>query len=103
MIERLTRPGDLVFAPFSGRGTAAMQAAANAINPLSAMLLAPRLDPPDMDALAARLAVLSGPPFDILGVMVNPQAFTKTANCWGAGDNAGGTNANRIVLARRLP
>ena len=45
---------------------------------------------------------ISGLPFDIVGVMVNQQAFTKTANCWGVGNNAGGTNSNRIVLARRL-
>jgi hypothetical protein len=46
-------------------------------------------------------AAICGLPFDLLGVMVNRQAFTKTANCWGVGNNAGGTNTNRIVLARR--
>ncbi len=40
-------------------------------------------------------------PFDRLAVMVNQQDFTKTANCWGVGNNAGGTNTNRIVLLRR--
>jgi len=44
---------------------------------------------------------MSGLPFDLLGVMINRQTFTKTANCWGVGNNAGGTNTNRIVLARR--
>lgn len=34
-------------------------------------------------------------------VMVNAQQFTKTANCWGVANNAGGTNTNRIVLLRR--
>jgi hypothetical protein len=34
--------------------------------------------------------------------MVNAQAFTKTANCWGVANNAKGTNSNRIVLLRRL-
>jgi hypothetical protein len=43
----------------------------------------------------------SGLPFDRLGVMVNQQEFTKTANCWGVGNNAKGTNTNRIVLLRR--
>jgi DNA methylase len=47
-------------------------------------------------------AAMDGLPFDLLGVMVNRQAFTKTANCWGVGNNARGTNTNRIVLARRL-
>jgi hypothetical protein len=33
--------------------------------------------------------------------MVNQQEFTKTANCWGVGNNAKGTNTNRIVVLRR--
>ncbi len=47
------------------------------------------------------VAAIDGLPFDVLGVMVNRQSFTKTANCWGVGNNARGTNTNRIVLARR--
>jgi hypothetical protein len=42
-----------------------------------------------------------GLPFDRLFVMVNQQEFTKTANCWGVGNNAKGTNTNRIVMLRR--
>lgn len=42
-----------------------------------------------------------GLPFDRLFVMVNQQEFTKTANCWGVGNNARGTNTNRIVVLRR--
>ena len=64
-IERLTQPGDLVYDPFSGRGTTAVQAAlmrravaANDVNPLSAMLTAPRLDPPALADIAARLGTL---------------------------------------------
>jgi hypothetical protein len=34
-------------------------------------------------------------------VMVNQQDFTKTANCWGVGNNRVGTNTNRIVMAVR--
>jgi DNA methylase len=45
---------------------------------------------------------ISGLPFAVSGVMVNQQSFTKTANCWGVGNNNAGTNSNRIVLARRL-
>jgi len=33
-------------------------------------------------------------------VLVNAQNFTKTANCWGVGNNAKGTNSNRVVLLR---
>lgn len=42
-----------------------------------------------------------GLPFERLGVMINQQEFTKTANCWGVGNNAKGTNTNRVVLLRR--
>jgi hypothetical protein len=44
---------------------------------------------------------IEGLPFDLLGVMVNQQTFTKTANCWGVNNNSGGTNTNRIVMAVR--
>lgn len=61
-IERLTRPGDLVHDPFMGRGTTAIQSAlmgrkvaGNDINPLSAMLVRPRLNTPDQAAVIARL------------------------------------------------
>lgn len=47
------------------------------------------------------VAAIADLPFEVLGVMVNQQEFTKTANCWGVGNNKGGTNTNRIVLARR--
>jgi hypothetical protein len=47
-------------------------------------------------------AALAGLPFQVLGVMVNQQDFTKTANCWGIGNNRRGTNTNRIVLLQRL-
>jgi hypothetical protein len=47
------------------------------------------------------VAAIEGLPFDVLCVIVNQQDFTKTANCWGVGNNNGGTNTNRIVLARR--
>jgi SAM-dependent methyltransferase len=64
-IEQLTKPGDLVYDPFSGRGTTALEAAllgrrvaANDINPLSRILLEPRLAPPDPEAVAARLAMI---------------------------------------------
>ena len=46
-------------------------------------------------------AAIEGLPFDVLGVMLNQQTFTKTANCWGVNNNRGGTNSNRIVMAVR--
>jgi hypothetical protein len=61
-IERLTAPGATVYDPFSGRGTTALEAAllgrvpvACDINPLSRILLEPRLDPPSLPAIATRL------------------------------------------------
>lgn len=48
------------------------------------------------------LRAMEGQPFEPLAVVVNVQAFTKTANCWGVSNNAKGTNTNRIVLSRRL-
>lgn len=44
---------------------------------------------------------LEGLPFERLFVLVNAQAFTKTSNCWGVGNNVKGTNTNRVVVARR--
>ena len=36
--------------------------------------------------------------FECLGVVINLQEFTKTANIWGINNNAFGTNTNRIVV-----
>jgi len=33
--------------------------------------------------------------------LINDQAFTKTANCWGVDNNAKGTNTNRVVVFRK--
>jgi hypothetical protein len=61
-IERLTDPGGIVYDPFMGRGTTLLEAtllqrspAGCDINPLSSMLLAPRLDPPTLEAVQQRL------------------------------------------------
>jgi len=48
------------------------------------------------------IEAMQGLPFEPLCVVVNAQAFTKTANCWGVANNARGTNTNRIVVARRV-
>lgn len=61
-IERLTQPGDVVYDPFMGRGTTPVEAAllgripwGNDINPLSLTFTRPRLQPPTLAQLAARL------------------------------------------------
>ncbi len=62
-INMLTRKGDTVYDPFSGRGTTAIEAAlmgreiiSNDINPLSNILSAPRLSPPQINELRQRLS-----------------------------------------------
>ena len=64
-IERLTRPGDRVFDPFMGRGTTPLEAVlrgrvgcGNDVNPLSAMLVRPRLAPPSLEAVYDRIDAL---------------------------------------------
>ncbi|NOS72745.1 MAG: site-specific DNA-methyltransferase [Verrucomicrobia bacterium] len=61
-IERLTHPGEVVYDPFMGRGTTPVEAAllgrvpwGNDINPLSLTLTRPRLTPPTLEDIAARL------------------------------------------------
>ncbi len=61
-IERLTQPDDVVYDPFMGRGTTPLEAAmlgrvpfACDINPLSQVLTGPRLNPPSLEQIAARL------------------------------------------------
>ena len=62
-IDRLTRPGDMVYDPFMGRGTTLLEAALLGrvavgcdINPLSKVLVEPRLQPPQVEAVRQRLA-----------------------------------------------
>ena len=64
-IDRFTRPGDVVYDPFMGRGTTVIEAALAGripagcdINPLSAMLAQPRLSPPTAEDVARRLGSL---------------------------------------------
>ena len=61
-IERLTRPGDAVYDPFMGRGTTLVEAALLGrvphgcdVNPLSAILCAPRLNPPAIEEVQTTL------------------------------------------------
>ncbi len=44
---------------------------------------------------------IKGTGFDLLGVVINAQEFTKTSNCWGIMNNSKGTNTNRIVLCKK--
>lgn len=62
-IEHLTRPGDVVYDPFMGRGTTPIEAAllgripwGNDLNPLSLAFTQPRLQPPHQDQVEQRLS-----------------------------------------------
>jgi hypothetical protein len=62
-IERLTSPGQIVYDPFMGRGTTLLEAALLGrtpagcdVNPLSLILIGPRLQPPSLEEIRARLA-----------------------------------------------
>jgi len=64
-IEAFTAPGDRVYDPFAGRGTTLIEAAllgrraaGNDVSPLCRLLIAPRLSPPRIEDIAARLAHL---------------------------------------------
>ncbi|HYG35649.1 MAG TPA: DNA methyltransferase [Clostridia bacterium] len=65
-IERLTQPGEVVYDPFMGRGTTPMEAAllgriprGNDVNPLSRVMTMPRLRPPTLAQVEARLKEIS--------------------------------------------
>ncbi len=61
-IEKFTNEGDIVYDPFGGRGTTAIEAAllgrnfiTNDINPLSTLFVKGRLNPPSLDQIEERL------------------------------------------------
>jgi hypothetical protein len=64
-VERLTKPGDVVYDPFMGRGTTLVEAALMGrvpwgcdINPLSPILIRPRLNPPLLEEMRERVQAL---------------------------------------------
>ncbi|WP_037284628.1 DNA methyltransferase [Rubellimicrobium mesophilum] len=70
-IERLTAPGDVVYDPFMGRGTTPIEAAlrdripyGNDTNPLSRALTEPRINPPTLAQVKARLGEIPWGTFD---------------------------------------
>jgi hypothetical protein len=87
-IERLTAAGDAVYDPFMGRGTTPIEAAllgrvpcGSDINPLSAMLVAPRLEPPTAAQVAGRLHDVewseAGEVWDELLVFYHPETLRE--------------------------
>jgi len=64
-LTRLTEPGDVVYDPFMGRGTTLLESALLGripfgcdANPLSRVLLEPRLEPPALEDVAQRLRTI---------------------------------------------
>ncbi len=90
-IDRLSVEGDVVYDPFSGRGTTAIEAAlrgrrviANDINPLSIVFAQPRLELPHVSEIAARLSALdlsrrARPPLD-LSMFFHPDTERELLN-----------------------
>ena len=90
-IKRLTKRGDTVYDPFMGRGTTVLEAALLGrapagcdINPLSQMLVSPRLNPPTLDAVRQRLESIdldqAREVRDDLLVFYHPETLASIAN-----------------------
>ncbi len=90
-IERLTRLGEVVYDPFMGRGTTLIEAAlwervpiGCDINPLSEILIRPRLNPPDISEVKSRLTAIDfNQPVDILDdllVFYHPETLRAITN-----------------------
>jgi len=50
----------------------------------------------NLEEIVVDIGVVSG--FSCIGIVINEQNFTKTANIWGISNNCKGTNSNRVVL-----
>lgn len=119
-IDRLSKPGDFIYDPFSGRGTTAVEAAlmsrnviANDINPLSAILTRPRLQVPLIAAIDVRLRAIrmtEKRSNDIdLSMFYHPDTERELLNlrAWLAGRRASGVEDDadrwiRMVATNRL-
>ncbi len=119
-IQAFTAPGDLVYDPFAGRGTTAVEAAllgrrvaSNDINPLSRLLAEPRLAPADPEAVAARLEAIpragAGTGAPDLGMFYHPgtEAEVRALRAWfldraGRGAEDGVDRWIRMVATNRL-
>jgi DNA modification methylase len=71
-IQKLTSPSEIVYDPFAGRGTTALESAllgrkiiSNDINPLSKILSSPRLNPPNITSITDRLKKIPKKPKSI--------------------------------------
>lgn len=72
-IDRLTKPGDVVYDPFMGRGTTPIEAAlrhrvpyGNDTNPLSRAFTEPRINPPSWAQISDRLREIAWKDFNVV-------------------------------------
>ncbi|KAA3598466.1 MAG: site-specific DNA-methyltransferase [Calditrichaeota bacterium] len=54
----------------------------------------------NLDETVVSIGLRAG--FKCIGILINSQKFTKTANIWGIKNNSFGTNSNRIVIFRKV-
>lgn len=54
----------------------------------------------NLDEYVALDGISSG--FEVVGILINKQTFTKTSNIWGVDNLQKGTNTNRVVLFRKV-
>ena len=116
-IERLTQPADTVYDPFMGRGTTLIEAALMGrvpagcdVNPLSAVLVRPRLNPPRLPEIAKRLneidfSTAKDLPEDLL-VFYHPDTLRQIGSLknylLGRGDADPSDNWIRLLALNRL-
>lgn len=114
-IEWLTKPTDVVYDPFSGRGTAPLEACrlgrvgiGSDANPLAYVLTGAKVDPPTPEALASRLATLRrvGPklpranaPEDV-AMLYTPKVLRQL--CWLRSELDLADRTDRFVMATIL-
>jgi hypothetical protein len=115
-IEWLTKPGDVVYDPFSGRGTAPFEACrlgrvgiGSDANPLAYILTSAKVDPPTLDAVNLRLAFLkkhqprtrfeTSPPDDV--AMLYTRKVLRQL-CWLRGELDVSDGTDRFIMATIL-
>lgn len=115
-IEWLTKPGDVVYDPFSGRGTAPLEACrlgregiGSDANPLAYVLTGAKVDPPTLEAVKARLAHLrkhqpksrfDEPPPDDVAMLYTLKVLRQL--CWLRGELDVADRTDRFIMATIL-
>lgn len=114
-IEWLTKPGDVVYDPFSGRGTAPLEACrlgrmgvGSDANPLAYVLTGAKVDPPELDSLKLRLGYLKdhqpkrrgGPAPEHVAMLYTPKVLRQLH--WLRGELDVNDRIDRFIMATIL-